>query len=86
MARRYGRWPRRAVEGLIRGYIRFISPMTPSACRFTPTCSRYTLEAVERFGVLRGLYLGLARLVRCNPLCRGGHDPVPGSWKDRKGR
>ncbi len=63
-----------------------LSPITPASCRFTPTCSRYTLQAVKRFGVMRGLYLGLARLVRCNPFCRGGHDPVPDSWDDRKGR
>lgn len=62
---------------LIRGYQRFISPALPPSCRFYPSCSQYTLEAVERYGVLKGGWLGVRRLVRCHPFNPGGHDPVP---------
>ena len=65
---------------LLRGYKRFLSPLLPPACRFEPTCSMYMAGAVERFGALRGLWLGLRRLGRCQPLCVGGHDPVPEHW------
>lgn len=62
---------------LIRGYQRFISPALPPSCRFHPSCSQYTLEAVERYGVVKGTWLGARRLVRCHPFHPGGHDPVP---------
>lgn len=62
---------------LIRFYRRNISPATPPACRFTPTCSQYALTAVERFGAAKGGWLALKRILRCNPFCRGGYDPVP---------
>jgi putative membrane protein insertion efficiency factor len=61
----------------IRIYRRFLSPLKPPTCRFHPTCSQYALEAIELHGVLRGTFLGLWRLLRCNPLSRGGPDPVP---------
>ena len=71
------RLPRRVGAGLIRGYQRFVSPAFPPRCRFTPSCSHYTLEAVERYGLVRGSWLGFLRIVKCHPFHRGGYDPVP---------
>ncbi|HIU19414.1 MAG TPA: membrane protein insertion efficiency factor YidD [Candidatus Limiplasma stercoravium] len=62
---------------LIRFYQRHISVHTPPCCRFQPTCSQYALTAIERYGALRGGLMAAWRLVRCNPLCKGGYDPVP---------
>jgi putative membrane protein insertion efficiency factor len=62
---------------LLRAYKRVISPLLPPACRFYPTCSEYTMEAVSKHGVLKGLLLGLKRLSRCHPFHAGGLDPVP---------
>jgi hypothetical protein len=61
----------------LRGYKRFISPLLPPMCRFEPTCSVYTMQAVEKYGTLRGTWLGMRRLVRCHPFNPGGWDPVP---------
>ncbi|HZU26619.1 MAG TPA: membrane protein insertion efficiency factor YidD [Bryobacteraceae bacterium] len=68
---------RQIIIGALRLYKRWVSPLLPSACRFHPTCSEYMMEAVDRFGVLRGTGLGLARLLRCHPFHPGGVDPVP---------
>lgn len=62
---------------LLRCYKRFISPLLPPMCRFEPTCSVYTMQAVEKYGVLRGVWLGMKRLGRCHPFNPGGWDPVP---------
>lgn len=62
---------------LIRGYQYLISPLLGSNCRFYPSCSAYTLEAIETHGILRGGWLGLRRILRCHPLSDGGIDPVP---------
>ncbi|MDE2819467.1 MAG: membrane protein insertion efficiency factor YidD [Chloroflexota bacterium] len=61
----------------IRVYKRILSPVLPSACRFTPTCSAYAYEAIEVYGPARGMWMGLRRILRCHPLNPGGYDPVP---------
>jgi putative membrane protein insertion efficiency factor len=62
---------------LLRAYKRFLSPLLPPMCRFEPTCSVYMMQAVECYGTLRGIWLGLKRLAHCHPLNPGGWDPVP---------
>lgn len=61
----------------IRGYQRFLSPMLPPSCRFHPTCSEYTRQAIEKYGAVRGTYLGVRRILKCHPFHPGGYDPVP---------
>ena len=68
---------RRLLVALLRGYKRFLSPLLPPMCRFEPTCSVYMMRAVEKYGAVRGVWLGLRRLARCHPFNPGGWDPVP---------
>lgn len=68
---------RTLILGLIRFYRKGISPFTPPSCRYTPTCSAYAMEAVERHGALRGTWLAARRILRCHPWGGWGYDPVP---------
>ncbi len=62
---------------LVKLYRKLISPLKRPCCRFTPTCSQYAIEAFSEWGFIRGLGLTIWRILRCNPFCRGGSDPVP---------
>ncbi|HKI27721.1 MAG TPA: membrane protein insertion efficiency factor YidD [Candidatus Sulfotelmatobacter sp.] len=68
--------PKLVVLQLLRAYKWAVSPLFPPACRYVPTCSEYALEAIDRYGVLRGGLMSVARLLRCHPFARGGYDPV----------
>ena len=70
-------WPARALMAAVRGYRLMLSPWLGNACRFEPTCSRYSMAALEKHGALAGSYLTVHRILRCQPWCDGGHDPVP---------
>ena len=67
----------RLLIAALRLYKRWVSPLLGQRCRFVPTCSEYSMEAIQRFGALRGSWMTARRLSRCHPLCPGGHEPVP---------
>jgi len=76
-------WGVRTALFALNCYKSYLSPWFAGSCRFEPTCSRYAYEAIERFGVARGMWLGTKRLLRCHPLSRKfGHDPVPEKWEE----
>lgn len=65
---------------LVQGYQKFISPILPPSCRYYPTCSNYMIDALKKHGLILGLIMGIARIIRCNPFIRGGVDPVPNKF------
>lgn len=68
--------PRYLAVAMVKLYQRAISPMLPDSCRFSPSCSQYTILAIQKHGVLRGVIMGAWRIMRCNPFSKGGFDPV----------
>ena len=68
---------KRFLLAAIRFYQKYISPGLPPRCRFIPTCSQYALEAIEKYGPLKGGWMAFRRILRCNPFHKGGYDPVP---------
>lgn len=68
---------KRVLLVLVRFYRRAISPFRSPCCRYTPTCSQYALEAIEKYGALKGGWMAFRRILRCNPFHKGGYDPVP---------
>ena len=68
---------KRILIAIVRGYKKYISPLLPPSCRFTPTCSEYAMEALQKHGAWKGSLLAIWRVLRCNPFCKGGYDPVP---------
>lgn len=68
----------------VRFYQKALSPLFPPSCRYYPTCSTYMIQAVEKHGVILGLLMGSARILRCNPFVRGGYDPVPKHFSLRR--
>lgn len=80
------RLPQRALIVLVKAYRLLLGPALGSACRFEPSCSAYSLQALQEHGAVTGSYLTLHRLVRCQPWCEGGHDPVPARALSGAGR
>ena len=72
------------VIGFFKLYQKIISPLTPPSCRFYPTCSHYGIDAVRKYGAIKGTYLAVNRILRCHPFNEGGYDPVPDEWNERK--
>ena len=68
---------KRILIAIVRGYKKYISPLLPPSCRFTPNCSEYAMEALQRHGAWKGSLLAIWRILRCNPFGKGGYDPVP---------
>ena len=68
---------RKALMGAVRFYQQAISPYLPPSCRYIPTCSTYAIQAIEKYGAVKGSYLAAKRILRCNPFHKGGYDPVP---------
>ena len=66
---------------IIRGYQILISPLFPQTCRYSPTCSTYSIQALRKHGPVKGFYLSVKRIVSCNPFSSGGYDPVPEKFK-----
>jgi hypothetical protein len=78
------KWLTYPLIGLVRIYQRFISPLTPASCRYTPTCSQYTVEALQQHGALKGSWLSIKRIASCNPWGGQGYDPVPKKLQEEK--
>lgn len=76
---------KRLLIALVRGYQLFISPVLGNNCRYVPSCSAYTIEAMEKHGALKGLWLGIKRVSRCHPFHEGGYDPVPDPERRKTG-
>ncbi|NQZ21296.1 MAG: membrane protein insertion efficiency factor YidD [Colwellia sp.] len=76
--------PQKLAVALVKAYQRWLSPLLGSNCRFHPTCSFYAIEAINRFGVLKGCWLAGKRILKCHPLHAGGEDPVPTTTKKEK--
>ncbi len=68
---------KKVILAIIKFYQKAISPWFPACCRYTPTCSAYAMEAVKKYGAVKGAFLAIKRVLRCNPLFPGGYDPVP---------
>ena len=75
---------RRICIFLIRVYQKTLSPFFGKSCRFTPSCSQYTIDAIKEYGVLKGIFTGIKRIIRCNPFSKGGYDPVPKKNKEEE--
>ena len=75
--------PQLIAISFVKAYQRWLSPLLGSNCRFTPTCSFYTIEAINRFGVVKGCWLASKRILKCHPLNAGGEDPVPPIKKEK---
>jgi hypothetical protein len=78
------KWLTYPLIGLVRIYQRFISPLTPATCRYTPTCSQYTVEALQTHGLFKGGWLSIKRIASCNPWGGQGYDPVPKKLQEEK--
>ena len=70
-------WHVRILCAVVRGYQLLLKPVLPPVCRFTPSCSQYMMDALHKHGIVKGMWLGICRICRCNPWHHGGYDPVP---------